>query len=69
MGAGNDVKLFGLIYNCIWYNLEYLKRRTFWLDLKMIVFTVLGKREVGSWKKEVRRRETEVGGQRSEVRG
>ena len=25
-------------------NLEYLKNRTFWLDLKLIIYTVLGKK-------------------------
>ena len=30
-------------------NLEYMKRRTFWLDLKIIVYTVLGKELNENW--------------------
>lgn len=46
-GAGNEV-----IYpDKVHINLEYLKRQSFWLDLKIIVYTVLGKK--GRWKSEV----------------
>ncbi|HKI88431.1 MAG TPA: sugar transferase [Draconibacterium sp.] len=30
-------------------NLEYLKRRTFWLDLKIIIYTVIGKKLEEEW--------------------
>ena len=30
-------------------NLEYLKHRTFWLDLKIIVYTLLGKKLEEEW--------------------
>ena len=30
-------------------NLEYMKRRTFWLDLKIIIYTVIGKKLKEPW--------------------
>jgi lipopolysaccharide/colanic/teichoic acid biosynthesis glycosyltransferase len=40
-------------------NLEYLHNRTFWLDLKLIIYTVLGKKlEDGRQKTEVRGRKS-----------